>query len=310
MTNLSKKKIVVLRALVFTGISALIVLPFLITKIIFTRGEHASDKYPAASLNTEISRKFSSIIKTDNSDSRKMTADNISPSATATDAAATSAQDNTMHTKTGIFPQDLEGVKPLPFTFTPEKTSEQPADSPVNINENSSDDEILESEDTSPYFHLISGENPPSRWIAPVFSVIHNDSGITGRSYFNIKHENIEDYNNSYSIYSYRIECINYPQLNQRQCITPFGLPGEINNISKWLCYGNQWLGIMPLYDLCVQADGMLFVLPMKYYATFEEEENFILMPGMVVRYRIYFEAEGFEQIYEKNITLHNIRSN
>jgi hypothetical protein len=284
--------------LVFAGISLLIIIPFTLCKYVLFKGN-----------KSESLIQKSIILKSEISNS---TARNI-PSKSKTLATSASAPENTQHSNTGILPGDLNGVKPLPFTVQAGQTTQTneglstlspqstpTPESPVDI------EEVMQGEDTTPYFHLVSGKNPPEWWVAPVLSIIHNDAGV-GRLYFNMKLENLESYKNIYSAYSYRIECISYPQLNKRQCITPYGLPGEINDINLWQYFGNQWLGLMPLYDLCVKANGFLYALPMKYYTTFEDEINLMLMPGMVVKYRFIFQAEGFEQIYEKSVTLHNV---
>ncbi|HBQ64064.1 MAG TPA: hypothetical protein DD727_03910 [Clostridiales bacterium] len=299
---MSQKKILYMRALLLFGILLILVVPYLVVRML-----GAGDPIFSSTTKSDTTTRLPD--NTIHSTTLLQTTPKVSSAASSLSSSSVPFPTPFPHTGSNLLPGDLGGVKPLPAVVPPEPgfllpslptgfdSQVFPSPSPENIES--------DEEENSPYFRLISGETPPDGWITPVISIQPADAS-TPRIYFNIRFDNLSAYKDRYAGYAYRIECVSHPDLNSRQTVTPAGLPGELMQVSAWQRLDASWMGIMTFYDLCLQAKGLFYTLPMKYYTTFQLEESLQLMPGMKIKYRLFFTREGFDQVFEKTVILTN----
>jgi hypothetical protein len=137
----------------------------------------------------------------------------------------------------------------------------------------------------------VTPEVPEDEFIDPRISVAYNDNPWK-YSYYEILIDNYDDYSDEYK---FKVEYLNYPQLNTNEIPAP-------NLVDYIVQHADSWRDA----DLIQRNKGMLWRLSRKYYTTRENEKTFKLYPGLELEYKVVVtNGEETREYFGKAIVPH-----
>ncbi len=132
---------------------------------------------------------------------------------------------------------------------------------------------------------------PKPDFIEPKIEVVHNTNPGT-RQYFEVVINNIDDYTNEYQ---FKIESVNYPQLNVREQVSLVHAGYDRFDLTEWRTKENM------------SRSGRIFVLGMKYYTLVETEKTFKIEEGMKIKFKVTVKKGKQEKEYFEEVTVRKV---
>jgi hypothetical protein len=155
---------------------------------------------------------------------------------------------------------------------------------------------------STPDFDLVVGAPVPEGFLVPEIK-FHFNEGEAYSWYFKFSIDNLKEYQKSPGMYRFRTICLNYPVLNSRQIMNANGTESEPYDCSMWTTLDQTMIdrsGSIPI----------IYIMPVKWYATIAEGMKFKLLPGMRLEFAFQITDGSTTLEYRKAIILNDMKFN